>query len=207
MTVNMANDIQIQIENMSIKRQRNFFAGCLSLALISSFLLSAKLSLTREKIIMVPGISKDMSIDGNDVSISYLEETSLLFISALLDLTPTTVSAKRDIILKHASKRSPASLKSLQEYFAVSELEYKKFQLSTFFAPKALHVDPKALQVIVDGVLSTTFGKRGFEEKIVQYKLSFDYVGGHLQLKEFVELKKIDEKNVDTILKSEAKSE
>jgi len=27
----------------------------------------------------------------------------------------------------------------------------------------------------------------------VRYKLSFDYVAGHLQLKEFVELKKISE--------------
>jgi hypothetical protein len=35
--------------------------------------------------------------------------------------------------------------------------------------------------------------KRGFEEREVRYKLSFDYVAGHLQLKEFVELKKISE--------------
>ena len=53
---------------------------------------------------MVPGISKEMTIDGDNVSQSYLEETALLFISALLDLTPTTIEAKKDIIFKYASK-------------------------------------------------------------------------------------------------------
>lgn len=196
----MTQDIQKQIDLAQITRQRNFFAGCLGLALVANFLLSAKLSLTQEKIVMVPGISKEMIVEGDNISQSYLEETALLFISALLDLTPTTVDAKRDIILKYASKRTPRSLKSLQEYFADCAANHKKFQLSTFFAPKKLHVDSKNLQVIVEGLLSTTFGKRGFEERSVKYKLSFDYVGGHLQLKEFVELKQKDasEGNGDT---------
>jgi conjugal transfer pilus assembly protein TraE len=187
----MKENVQMQIQSELITRQRNFFAGCLALALGSSFLLSIKLASTSEKIFMVPGISKEMLIDGDNVSQSYLEETSLLFISALLDLTPTTIDAKKDIILKYSSKRSPESLKSLQEYFASASNNIKKFQLSTFFAPKKLYVDSKKLEVIAEGSLSSTFGKRGFEDREVRYKLSFDYVAGHLQLKEFVELKKI----------------
>ena len=190
----MKENIQVQIGNESIIRQRNFFAGCLALAVGSCFLLSGKLASTSEKILMVPGISKEMIIDGDKVSQNYLEETALLFISALLDLTPTTIEAKREIILKYASKRSPESLKSLQDYFAQASNNLKKFQLSTFFVPKKLYVDSKTLEVIAEGLLSTTFGKRGFEEREVKYKLSFDYVAGHLQLKEFNELKKVLEK-------------
>lgn len=182
-------DIKAQIQNEATARQRNFFAGCLALALGTSFLLSVKLAATSEKIVMVPGISKEMVVDGSSVSKSYLEETALLFVSALLDLTPTTVEVKKNIILKHASKRSASSLKSLQEYFAKASTDHKKFQLSTFFTPKKLHVDSRALEVIAEGTLSSTFGKRGYEEKEVKYKLSFDYVGGYLQLKEFVEIR------------------
>jgi hypothetical protein len=189
----MKENVQMQIQNVAIIRQRNFFAGCMALALGSCFLLSGKLAATSEKLHMVPGISQEMTIDGDNVSQSYLEETALLFISALLDLTPNTVDAKKDIIFKYASKRSPESLKSLQEYFAEASSNHKKFQLSTFFAPKKLYVDSKKLEVIAEGSLSSTFGKRGFEEREVRYKLSFDYVAGHLQLKEFVELKKISE--------------
>lgn len=178
-----------RLRNISIIRQRNFFAGCTLLAVIANFLLVAKISSTTERIIMVPGITKDLAVEGSIVSQSYLEETALLFASALLDLTADTIDAKKNIILKHASTRSEQSLKSLQSYFAVKEDEHKKFSLSTFFAPKQMQVDAKNLQVVIEGLLTSTFGKRGFEQKTLKYLLSFDYVGGHLKLKEFTQVK------------------
>ena len=178
-----------QLRNISIIRQRNFFAGCTLLAVIANFLLVVKISSTTERIIMVPGITKDLAVEGSIVSQSYLEETALLFVSALLDLTADTISLKKNIILKHASAGSEQSLKSLQSYFADKEDEHKKFGLSTFFAPKQMQVDSKNLQVVIEGVLTSTFGKRGFEQNTLKYLLSFDYVGGHLKLKEFTQVK------------------
>ena len=187
-----------RLQNISIIRQRNFFAGCTLLAVISNFLLVAKISSTTERIIMVPGITKDLAVEGSIVSQSYLEETALLFASALLDLTADTISLKKNIILKNASTRSKQSLKSLQSYFATKEDEHKKFGLSTFFAPKQIQVDTKNLQVVIEGLLTSTFGKRGFEQNTLKYLLSFDYVGGHLKLKEFTQVKpKSKEPNKD----------
>lgn len=184
-----ADIIGVDVIRVNIIRQRNFFAGCLLLAVIANFLLVAKISSARERVIMVPGITKDLIVEGSMVSQSYLEETALLFASALLDLTSDTVDLKKNIILKHASTRSEESLKSLQNYFALKEEEHKKFGLSTFFAPKQIQVDAKNLQVFIDGLLTSTFGKRGFEQNHVKYLLSFDYVGGHLRLKEFKQVK------------------
>ena len=178
-----------RLQNISIIRQRNFFAGCTLLAVIANFLLVAKISSTTERIIMVPGITKDLAVEGSVVSQSYLEETALLFVSALLDLTADTISLKKNIILKNTSTRSEHSLKSLQSYFASREDEHKKFGLSTFFAPKQMQVDSKNLQVVIEGVLTSTSGKRGFEQNTLKYLLSFDYVGGHLKLKEFTQVK------------------
>lgn len=178
-----------KFQHTSIMRQRNFFAGCTLLAVIANFLLVVKISSTTERIIMVPGITKDLAVEGSVVSQSYLEETALLFVSALLDLTADTISLKKNIILKHASAGSEQSLKSLQSYFADKEDEHKKFGLSTFFAPKQMQVDSKNLQVVIEGVLTSTFGKRGFEQNTLKYLLSFDYVGGHLKLKEFTQVK------------------
>jgi type IV conjugative transfer system protein TraE len=178
-----------KFQHTSIIRQRNFFAGCTLLAVIANFLLVVKISSTTERIIMVPGITKDLAVEGSVVSQSYLEETALLFVSALLDLTADTIPLKKNIILKHASAGSEQSLKSLQSYFADKEDEHKKFGLSTFFAPKQMHVDSKNLQVVIEGVLTSTFGKRGFEQNTLKYLLSFDYVGGHLKLKEFTQVK------------------
>lgn len=178
-----------KFQHTSIMRQRNFFAGCTLLAVIANFLLVVKISSTTERIIMVPGITKDLAVEGSVVSQSYLEETALLFVSALLDLTADTISLKKNIILKHASAGSEQSLKSLQSYFADKEDEHKKFGLSTFFAPKQMQVDSKNLQVVIEGVLTSTFGKRGFEQNTLKYLLSFDYIGGHLKLKEFTQVK------------------
>lgn len=202
--------MQVNIEdqglNVSIMRQRNFFAGCMALAVIANFLLAIKIFNTRERIIMVPGITKDLVVEGSQVSQGYLEETALLFASALLDLTADTLAFKKNIILKHASTRSEQSLKSLQDYFALKEEEHKKFGLSTFFAPKQIQVDTKNLQVIIDGLLTSTFGKRGFEQNNVKYLLSFDYVGGHLKLKEFTQVRpKAKEPNKDEDESKEAK--
>jgi hypothetical protein len=97
----MQVDIDIHKQNISITRQRNFFAGCMGLAVITSFLLAGKISSTTERVIMVPGITKDLVVEGANVSGSYLEETALLFASALLDLTKDTIEHKKNIILKH----------------------------------------------------------------------------------------------------------
>ena len=194
----MQGGIEDQVRGTCIMRQRNFFAGCMALAVVANFLLVAKLSSTTERIVMVPGITKDLVVEGSIVSQSYLEETALLFASALLDLTADTIRPKKNIILKHASTRSEQSLKSLQSYFAAKEEEHKKFGLATFFAAKQMQVDTKNLQVVIDGLLTSTFGKRGFEQNNVKYLLSFDYVGGHLKLKEFTQVKAKDkEQNKD----------
>jgi conjugal transfer pilus assembly protein TraE len=177
-----------RIQNDNMARQRNFFIGCLLLMLIANFLLSAKLYLVSEKIVMVPGIARQYEIDGEEVSGSYLEEAALLYISALLDLTPTTVEDKKEMILRNVSRRSPDSLKSLQEYFADAIEQHKKFQLVTTFSPKKLYVNTRSRQVIADGILTTVFGKRAHEEKQVKYKISFDFEGGRLFLKGFAEI-------------------
>src|SRR5687768_3671165 len=121
----MQIDAEEQVRNIGITRQRNFFAGCMALAVIANFLLALKIFNTRERIIMVPGITKDLAVEGSIVSQSYLEETALLFASALLDLTSDTLIFKKNIILKHVSTRSEQSLKSLQGYFALKEEEHK----------------------------------------------------------------------------------
>jgi len=88
-------DIQEQERNIYLTRQRNFFAGISGLAVLSAFLAVGKLALVEEKIIMVPGIAREMIIEGSRVSQSYLEESAVLYASCLLDLTADTVSAKR----------------------------------------------------------------------------------------------------------------
>ncbi|MGV2433276.1 MAG UNVERIFIED_CONTAM: hypothetical protein LVQ98_08540 [Rickettsiaceae bacterium] len=96
-------------------------------------------------------------------------------------------------MLKHTSKRSAESIKTLQKYFADANQEHKKYQLSTYFSPKKLFIDNKKMQVVAEGVLTKTFGMKGYEENNTKYKLLFEYVAGRLYLKEFLEIKPKEE--------------
>lgn len=58
----------------------------------------------------------------------------------------------------------------------------------TFFAAKKIDVEPRKLQVTIEGLLTSTFGKRGIEEDRVKYLMAFDFVGGMLKLKEFKQI-------------------
>lgn len=171
-----------------VRRQRNLFLSLLLITIISNLLLVIKISSVEERIIMVPGISQEMSVTDGRVSSGYLEESAMLFLSALLDLTPDTVEHKRNMVLKYTSSVDPKYLKQIKNYFASSESEHKRFKLSTYFTPKSIQLNEKKLRVLASGMLISSFGKKGYEQREAHYLLSFELVGGHLKLKEFFEV-------------------
>jgi type IV conjugative transfer system protein TraE len=176
-----------------IRKQRNLFILGFVILIIGNLFLSLKIFSMEENIVMVPGISQEMSITGGRVSRSYLEENSLLFLSALLDLTPDTVLHKRDMVLKYTSSRSKAEMQAIRDYFVISADEHKKFNMSTYFTPNKLDVNVKTLEVLASGTLSSSFGRKGWESKKTSYLLKFELAAGHLKLKEFFELKEIED--------------
>jgi len=178
-------DIREHQKSIYLTRQRNFFAGLSGLAVIANFLLVGKLAVIEEKIIMIPGIAREMIIEGAQVSQSYLEESALLFASCLLDLTADTVPAKRDMILKYTSNSDSSFSKKINEYFADSLEKYKNFDLVTYFTVKNMEIDEGSGEVIAHGILTSRYGKHGFESNPTSYRLSFEFSGGYLRLKEF----------------------
>ena len=168
-----------------VTKQRNLFL-CLVLVFgLSNLMLSFKLSTAKERIIMVPGIRAEMSITGNSVSESYLEESALLFLSCLLDLTPDIIEHKRDLVLKYTSHSDSKWITGIKEYFNSAIEQHRKFKLSTYFTPKNMSIDTKNMQVVAHGILNSSFGKEGYDSKQIGYLLEFELVGGHLKLKQF----------------------
>ena len=178
------------IDLQKILRQRNLFLCMTGLLIMSNFFLSVKLYRSEEIITAIPGLSKNMSISDSGVSESYLEEWSLLYLSTLLDLSPTTVEHKRNMILKYTSVSKKRYLENIKNYFASSIEEHKKFGITTYFTPKNLDIDAKKLTVVARGVLTSNFGKRSSpKEEIVSYLISFEQVGKTIKLKEFYRIK------------------
>ena len=63
--------------------------------------------------------------------------------------------------------------------------KYKNFDLVTYFTVKNMEIDEGSGEVIAHGILTSRYGKHGFESTPTSYRLSFEFSGGYLRLKEF----------------------
>jgi len=174
--------------NNKLKKQKNMFLLTSSLLLVSNTFLAIAVFTVDQKVVMVPALRHEMMVSQSGVSKSYLEEISLLFLSNLLDLSPSDIVHKKELVLKYTSSSDKKALKQLLEYFVLCEKDYKRFNLSTYFSVKNLEIDLKNLSVIAHGVLTSYYGKAGHETSSEDYKLDFEYQGGSLRLKSFVRI-------------------
>lgn len=168
-----------------IVRQRNLFLSLTILLSIASAALSVKLVTQEERIIMVPPLTSDVVISNKKVSSGYLEQMSMVFLNSLLDLSSVDVLHKRDMILKYTSNSDASFAKKINEYFADALEKYKNFDLVTYFTVKNMEINETTGEVIAHGTLTSRYGKHGFESNPAIYKLSFEFSGGYLRLKEF----------------------
>ena len=168
-----------------ITRQRNLFLVLTVALSITSSALSLKILAQEERVIMVPPLSNDVTISNRKVSSGYLEQMTMVFLNSLLDLSASDVLHKRDMILKFTSNSDPSFSKKINEYFADSLEKYKNFDLVTYFTVKNMEIDEAKGEVIARGILTSRYGKHGFESNPTSYRLSFEFSGGYLRLKEF----------------------
>lgn len=176
-----------------ITKQRNLFLLLTILLAVIGSALSLKILIQEERIIMVPPLSLEVMISNRKVSSSYLEQMTMVFLNSLLDLSSIDVLHKRDVILKYTSNSHPSFSKRINEYFADAASKYKNFDLVTYFTVKNMEIDEGSGEVIAHGTLTSRYGKHGFESIPTSYRLSFEFSGGYLRLKEFNQV--IDDKD------------
>lgn len=168
-----------------ITRQRNLFLLLAILLAVTCSCLSFRILTMNERIIMVPPLSSEIVISKNKVSSSYLEQMTTVFLNCLLDLSGLDVLHKRDMILKYTASSDPDFSRKINQYFADSAEKYKKFDLVTYFTVKNMEVDETRNEVIAHGILTSRYGKHGFESSPASYRLLYEFSGGYLRLKEF----------------------
>jgi len=179
----------VLFENISIiKKQRNLFLVIALTSVLSNLFLGFKLATTDEKVVLVPGLRQEMTVSNHGVSKSYLEEFALLFLSNLLDLSPSDIGHKKDLVLKYTSNNNKSAMKQIVDYFASSERDYKRFGISTYFTVKNLEIDLETLSVIAHGLLTSYYGKKGYVSEDEDYQIDFEFQGGQLRLKSFARI-------------------
>ena len=189
---------QVMVKNIDqVARQRNFLLLLVIVSVFSVAALSLKLITTEEKVILAPGLNQEVWTSDKGVSISYLEETSAMYLPLLLDLTSDSIDWKKELLMNHVSQSDAKYMRLINEYFAATKEKYKRFSLSTHFAVKSFKVNQKELTVKASGQLTSRFGERGVQSIPAVYGLSFEWRSGKLLLKEFVKLSKEEEELYD----------
>lgn len=187
---------QIMVANIDkVARQRNLFLVLLLGSVFSLSIVSLKLAMTSERVIMVPSLGRDMWVSDLGVSVSYIEEAAAMYLPLLLDLDADSIDWKKELLMTHVSKNDPSHMKAINDYFAATKERYKQFTLSTHFAVKSFEVDAKNMAVKASGTLISRFGERGYSSIPATYGLNFEWVAGKLLLKEFIKLSKEEGKD------------
>lgn len=120
------------------------------------------------------------------VDATYLEMMSENFIYSRLNVTPETVAAHHENILKYISNQHFSDIEKelLKEKKVIQSLH-----VSSDFVIESLKADPNTLKVIITGVLKRFVGFQSLKEKKCAYVITYRYQLGRLTIDSFLKVK------------------
>ena len=174
----------------AILSQRNSLLAIALLMLVSNLLLSLKVFTNKKETIIMPFLDEEIRFHSKPDR-AYISMMTDLFVNQLLDISPSTIQGKKTQVLKYTDV---GSFNNINGYYNDLKEHHSKFNLSTYFTIKSKEIDQASLTVLIKGVLTSKFGKEGFEEREKEYLLKFTRKGNILLLREMKEIKKEEEK-------------
>jgi type IV conjugative transfer system protein TraE len=172
--------------------QRNISSLVAILMLFANVILSICLiSAERQTHIVPAGFSKELVLGNKRLSVSYLEEMTAFYLELLLGLTEGNIDYSSNLILRHIH---PSFYSHIASFLEVEQKRYKEYRLSTHFKLSELKIDDVNLIAEAKGLLISYYGNSGKSEDLVSYRISYDYSGGILSIKDFSIIKDLPKK-------------
>jgi conjugal transfer pilus assembly protein TraE len=136
-------------------------------------------------IVVPPSINRSFWVERDRVSSEYLEQMGSFVAWLILDVTPSSVDWKREILLGYVLPDQHGAMKTRQELEAT---RLKRINASTLFMPQQLVPSEDAQSVTVRGRLRTLVNGQETSNDTKAYLVEFAYVGGRVHLKAFKEV-------------------
>ena len=136
-------------------------------------------------VIVPPSINKSFWVTRDKASSEYLEQMGSFIAWLVLDVTPSSIDWKKDMLLGYAEPDQHGQLKARQE---VQAERLKRINASTVFAPQQLVPNEDAQHVIVHGRLRTLVNGLETANEAKAYLVEFGYAGARMHLKTFKEI-------------------
>ncbi len=140
----------------------------------------------RERTVLVPPvIEKSFWVTHDKVSGSYLEQMAAFATYLILDVAPSSIEWKKNLLLQYVLPSNVAEYETRQKLEAE---RIKTLNASTQFAITGLKPNERDMSVLVFGQLATYVnGHRTSDEKR-NYRLQFVYTNGRIHLTKFEEV-------------------
>ena len=159
--------------------------GALAAGLFLSLIVILNLLGTVRTVVVPPTLNKTFWVSGDKASNEYLEQMGSFVAWLVLDVTPSTIDWKKDILLGYVDPAQYGALKTRQE---VEAERLKRINAVTAFAPQQLVASEDTQSLVVRGRLRTLVN--GFEtaNDLKAYLVEFSYAGARMHLKSFKEV-------------------
>jgi conjugal transfer pilus assembly protein TraE len=167
--------------NRSLGLAVGLLAGCNVLALLVVLNLLGAV----RTVVVPPSINKSFWVTRDTASAEYLEQMGSFIAWLVLDVTPSSIDWKKDILLGYVEPGQHGELKTRQELEAA---RLKRINASTAFAPQQLVPAEDTQSVVVRGRLRTLVNGLETANDLKAYLVEFSYGGGRVHLKTFKEI-------------------
>jgi len=157
----------------------------LALALVFVCIVMAKMSVGSKVVIIPPRINQEFWVAGDEVSVSYLEQTAYFITDRLLSVNPKTVDRSYAMILPFLST-DPETLTKLKVLLAEQTDAIKEENISQVFYPLSFSVGENYNYMVVTGEVLQQTGSIYIGSKTVHVKIWFKIKGGRLTIRQLV---------------------
>ncbi len=170
------------------KANRTLGAGiaALGLCLLMSLGLIASLIGAERTVIVPPSIDKSFWVSKDKASREYLEQMAGYVSWLMLDVTPTTVDWKRNVLLNWVAPDQHAAMKTKMD---IEADRLRTNNASSSFLIQQLTADEKEQSVLLTGRLRRQInGTDVAEPETRSYLAQFQYAGGRVHIQTFKEI-------------------
>lgn len=159
--------------------------GALAAGLFLALAIIINLLGTVRTVIVPPSLSKTFWVTADRASNEYLEQMGSFVAWLILDVTPSTIDWKKDILLGYVDPAQYGPLKTRQE---VEAERLKRINAATAFAPQQLVASEDTQSLVVRGRLRTLVNGYETANDLKAYRIEFGHAGTRMHVIGFKEV-------------------
>jgi len=166
-------------------KTQSLLIGVLALCLFLALVIILNIVGTQRTIVVPPTLNKSFWVTDSKVSAEYLEQMGSFIAWLILDVSPSSIEWKKDMLLTYVTPDKFGAFKTKQD---LESERLKRINASTYFMPQQLVPTEESQSVVVRGRLRTQVNGQDTTTESKAYRVQFQYAGGRVHLETFEEI-------------------